>query len=250
MTRFRHHLSHRSAARGGLLSVLAVLLTLALATPMAAAHHKEDHEQGQQADTDGTETTTSSASSGDSGSSSDGGPPKGCDQAGFNDGGAYDSTCDGTPGEQGNDGNDKVAGSEGSADNKFPPGQIPSGPDDGNNGYECDGNNGISKGNPAHTRCKQPPPPTAVCVPTAANNFCQPPNPPKPPKTPEEPEVLKKFVRRPPPTAPPAVPPAVEGRRASQLPVTGFESTHALWIALYLMVMGACLTLVVEERST
>jgi hypothetical protein len=36
------------------------------------------------------------------------------------------------------------------ADKKNPPGQSAG---DGNNGYECDGNNGIAKGNPAHTAC-------------------------------------------------------------------------------------------------
>jgi len=45
-----------------------------------------------------------------------------------------------------------AAGSVGNADTKNPPGQQPNG-SDANNGYECDGNNGIAKGNPAHTGC-------------------------------------------------------------------------------------------------
>jgi len=45
------------------------------------------------------------------------------------------------------------AGSVGNADAKNPPGQAPD-PSDGNNGYECDGNNGIAKGNPAHSGCE------------------------------------------------------------------------------------------------
>ncbi len=45
-----------------------------------------------------------------------------------------------------------AAGSVGNADSKNPPGQAPD-PSDGNNGYECDGNNGIAKGNPAHSGC-------------------------------------------------------------------------------------------------
>ena len=45
-----------------------------------------------------------------------------------------------------------LAGSVGKADNKNPQGQLP-GPQDANNGYECDGNNGIALGNPAHTGC-------------------------------------------------------------------------------------------------
>lgn len=44
------------------------------------------------------------------------------------------------------------AGTVGKADNKNPRGQEP-GPSDANNGYECDGNEGIAKGNPAHTGC-------------------------------------------------------------------------------------------------
>ena len=39
------------------------------------------------------------------------------------------------------------------ADSKFPPGQEPDGSDN-NNGYECDGNSGIAKENPAHTGCE------------------------------------------------------------------------------------------------
>jgi LPXTG-motif cell wall-anchored protein len=44
------------------------------------------------------------------------------------------------------------AGCVGKADNKNPKGQYPDG-SDANNGYECDGNNGIGKSNPAHTGC-------------------------------------------------------------------------------------------------
>lgn len=39
---------------------------------------------------------------------------------------------------------------KGKADNKNPPGQVDNTRD---NGYECDGNKGIAKGNPAHTTC-------------------------------------------------------------------------------------------------
>ena len=46
------------------------------------------------------------------------------------------------------------AGTAGKADSKFPPGQAPNAENDGNNGYECDGNQGIAKGNPAHTGCE------------------------------------------------------------------------------------------------
>ena len=43
---------------------------------------------------------------------------------------------------------------KGKADNKNPPGQSEN---DNNNGYECDGNQGIAKGNPAHTACEDVP---------------------------------------------------------------------------------------------
>lgn len=44
------------------------------------------------------------------------------------------------------------AGTVGNADSKNPPGQAPDGSDH-NNGYECDGNGGVGKTNPAHTGC-------------------------------------------------------------------------------------------------
>jgi len=89
---------------------------------------------------------------------------------GANTSGAYDSTCNGTPALNGNsdssnassdDKGKPCAGCVGNADFKNPPGQAPDG-SDGNNGYECDGNNGIGKTNPAHTGCK----PTAASVTT------------------------------------------------------------------------------------
>jgi hypothetical protein len=45
-----------------------------------------------------------------------------------------------------------AAGTVGNADSKYPPGQAPDGSDD-NNGYECDGNEGIGQTNPAHSGC-------------------------------------------------------------------------------------------------
>ena len=75
---------------------------------------------------------------------------------GANDHGAYDSTRDGSPSGNGNgDGaatGQPCAGCVGNADNKNPPGQAPDGSDD-NNGYECDGNSGVGRTNPAHTGC-------------------------------------------------------------------------------------------------
>ena len=87
----------------------------------------------------------------------DPGPPAhGCEQANENDGDPYDSTCDGSPSEngkgEGNATGKPCAGCVGAADNKNPPGQMPNGSDP-NNGYECDGNQGVGKTNPAHTGC-------------------------------------------------------------------------------------------------
>jgi LPXTG-motif cell wall-anchored protein len=98
----------------------------------------------------------------------------------------YCSTRSGLASGNGNGGGKAVgkpcAGCVGKADNKNPPGQKP-GPQDHNNGYECDGNHGIAKTNPAHTGCKPGtppcvgagcnPPPPPVCV----GSGCNPPPP-------------------------------------------------------------------------
>jgi hypothetical protein len=103
---------------------------------------------------------------------------QGCDEShhsdtghGANQGGPYDSTCDGSPSGNGN-GNGQAtgkpcAGCVGNADDKNPKGQMPNGSDH-NAGYECDRNHGIGQTNPAHTGCRQttvnpPPPPPAKC---------------------------------------------------------------------------------------
>lgn len=76
---------------------------------------------------------------------------------GANKSGPYDSTCDGSPSMNGNGGGNAkgkpCAGCVGNADDKNPNGQYPDARRDGNNGYECDKNNGVGKGNPAHTGC-------------------------------------------------------------------------------------------------
>jgi hypothetical protein len=106
-------------------------------------------------------------------------PPSHADQnpGGANNGGncgAYCSTRDGSASQNGN-GKGKAtgkpcAGCVGKADNKNPKGQRPNGHDH-NNGYECDGNHGIGKGNPAHTACT---PTTPPCVDTPGHP-CTPP---------------------------------------------------------------------------
>lgn len=55
-------------------------------------------------------------------------------------------------GNENENSNKPPAGSVGKADAKNPPGQAPDG-GDANQGYECDGNQGIGQSNPAHTGC-------------------------------------------------------------------------------------------------
>ncbi|HSE72101.1 MAG TPA: LPXTG cell wall anchor domain-containing protein, partial [Nocardioidaceae bacterium] len=73
-------------------------------------------------------------------------------------GGAYCSTRDGSPSENGNGAGEAkgkpCAGCVGRAGNKKPQGQMPDS-SDGNAGYECDRNHGIGEGNPAHTGCTE-----------------------------------------------------------------------------------------------
>ena len=166
-------------------------------------------------DSAGTDATTaesdsqadhSSGTAGTSGDPSQPQPKSNADQnpGGANNGGdcgAYCSTRDGSASGNGN-GDGKAtgkpcAGCVGKADNKNPPGQRPDA-SDGNQGYECDGNNGIGKTNPAHTGCttRLTPQidcttnpalcpqqdctttpalcPQQDCVPSVSNNFCVP----------------------------------------------------------------------------
>jgi hypothetical protein len=95
--------------------------------------------------------------------------PASADKGG-NKGGANSTACPGgkycaetDPGPSGN-GQGKaphVAGSRGKADNKNPPGQMNN---PNSNGYECGGNKGIAKKNPAHTGCKTPTTPPGGCT--------------------------------------------------------------------------------------
>ena len=114
--------------------------------------------------------SSSHSTSGTAGTSGDPTKPQPLSNADKNTGGAngkcpggpYCSTRDGSPSLNGNGGGKATgkpcAGCVGKADNKNPKGQYPNGSDH-NKGYECDGNNGIGKTNPAHTGCKPTPPP-------------------------------------------------------------------------------------------
>jgi hypothetical protein len=74
--------------------------------------------------------------------------------------GPYTNTCDESVASANGNGlglavGRPAAGTVGNADDKQPPGQLPNADLDGNNGYECDGNAGIARGNPAHTGCEK-----------------------------------------------------------------------------------------------
>ncbi len=91
--------------------------------------------------------------------------------------GPYDSTRDGSASQNGKGdgkaGGKPCAGCVGKADNKNPPGQLPGGSDN-NAGYECDRNQGVGQGNPAHTSCTESvPSPSPSCT-----ESCSPPPPP------------------------------------------------------------------------
>jgi len=198
-----------------------------------------------------------------------GNPKAGCDEAhgsetghGANQGTSYDSTCDGSGSQNGNGGGGSggkpCAGCVGSADDKHPPGQQPGG-SDANNGYECDGNGGVAKKNPAHTGCAVVAGSQSVPTPTPGGTGLEvtptpgltptpgateiPVESPGPTITPSvEPTRLTPApTRRPstPPTRPPgpeaSIPPAVRGKR---LPFTGGDASGALVIAGLLMALG------------
>lgn len=180
-------------------ALIALLATVALLAFMAApafAHHRDDHDGGnaESAESETTEETTTEEEASDeragksrSTQTDDGSteasstertttqrepqpdpspsqaPPKttgpSCQDYSDQEGGTYDHDyCDDSQGMHGSGGNGKCAGCTGKADDKGPGGQSRN---DHNNGYECDNNGGVGKGNPAHARCPKTPPPVA-----------------------------------------------------------------------------------------
>jgi LPXTG-motif cell wall-anchored protein len=155
----------------------------------ATRHGKSAASADKATKSPGTSKAGGHATSGTAGTSGDPTQPQPLSNADQNTGGAngqcpggvYCSTRDGSPSMNGNgDGQSTgkpCAGCVGKADNKNPKGQLP-GPQDRNNGYECDGNNGIAKGNPAHTGCTSAPP--EECVPVEGQDAdCNPVVPPE-----------------------------------------------------------------------
>ena len=179
--------------------------------------------------------------------------------------GAYCSTRNGSPSLNGN-GNGKAvgkpcAGCVGKADNKNPPGQAPNGSDH-NNGYECDGNHGVGKTNPAHTGCAslvvspspRPSPsmstspsasPTATVSPSVSPTATVSPSvsptatvsPSVSPTTPTT-TVLGRKITRTPPNQTPTVLPNRVAQTPNALPFTGDSIAPLVGFAAILLLSG------------
>ena len=140
---------NRRMSVGSIVLCIFMMLTMAAALP-AYADPKGDKGKGN-----GQERTDPDPEPEEYGPTTKGSQE--CNEEGS--GGRFDETCnqskkdnDGVPadGKHGNGGNGKCAGCSGKADNQDPPGQSRN---DHNNGYECDHNGGVGKGNPSHSRC-------------------------------------------------------------------------------------------------
>jgi hypothetical protein len=116
-------------------------MVLSLALPGAAAANGNGHAYGKDKH-DAAEVSTTTVVD----------PGNGANQ----DCGAYCPSGVGLPSGNGNGNGNATgkpcAGCVGNADDKNPPGQFKDGSDH-NNGYECDGNHGIGRTNPAHSGC-------------------------------------------------------------------------------------------------
>jgi hypothetical protein len=141
----------------GSVTMVGALVSPAAATPDGGPHGQANGYSNNHGD-DSAAVATTVAPAADQQAATDTG--NGANQ----DCGAYCPSGVGLPSGNGNgDGNatgKPCAGCVGNADDKNPPGQYKDGSDH-NNGYECDGNNGIGKTNPAHTGCQ----PTTTTVP-------------------------------------------------------------------------------------
>jgi hypothetical protein len=156
--------------------------------------------------------------------------------------GSYCPSGVGLPSGNGNgDGNatgQPCAGCVGNADDKNPPGQFKDGSDH-NNGYECDGNNGIGKTNPAHTGCVVPVelPTTTTIPPSCTGDNCEPTTttttaPGETPTTVAGTQVLGEQFNRPDAAAPVATGP---------LAFTGGPFAGLFWAGLILVLVGTAL---------
>lgn len=229
---------------GGLLAIGCVVALMVVGPTPAFAHHKDDHGKESTSDESPAEEQSTEASGEDSGydgrrttsatrepepdpEPSQAPPstkgPGDCGDYSQIDSGPYDhDNCDGSQGMQGSDGNEKCAGCTGKSDDKSPGGQARN---DHNNGYECDNNGGVGKGNPPHARC--PKPPTGSSAPVCPSNPSLPLNHPDcgvvggPPSGPR---VLPNVIRN------LAQPRAERVRAGAVLPFTGAGSVLTLLI--------------------
>jgi hypothetical protein len=144
---------------GAALLVLSLILFAFSAVSFADEGQGSEHRNGNASENAKAPETASNPDQvcdGDSGGKSDTGH-------GANQGEEYDNTCDDAgydpiPGNgvgEGERTGQPCTGCVGQADDKNPPGQMPNADEDGNNGYECDENQGVGKTNPAHTGCTQ-----------------------------------------------------------------------------------------------
>lgn len=172
--------------RNTILCLTAVVALVAMSAVPAFAHHKDGHENSKAAEDESTEQEATSGQTdseeGSAGTRSEREPdpdptpstapgstkgPLECPDYSEEENGPYDhDSCDTTSGQHGSDGNEKCAGCTGKADDKSPGGQSRN---DHNNGYECDHNGGVGKGNPPHARCPQEPPVTTELCPEGSD---------------------------------------------------------------------------------
>jgi len=222
--------------RVGLLAAPAALLMALWITAPALGHHDPSHAGGPSTDqgnaggqANGSKVTAEQDAAIAAGASA------------TTECGEYCSTFDGSPSANGNgnSGTNHAAGSVGSADNKNPLGQATNG-GDSNNGYECDGNSGIARGNPAHTACSPPPPPPGPPPPPPPGP--PPPPPPGPPPPPAVGVLGEVETKRPPAEVAP-----VEGE---ELAFTGMTSAPLALAALGLAAIGGILILAGRRRTS
>lgn len=248
------------AVRGTATVLLAGTILVAVAGTSASAAEKNPGGKG--GDTKKAESTKGShAAKGTKGSKGSQGTTAAHGANG--DCGQYCSTSDGSPSKNGNGGGDATgrpcAGCVGNADDKNPPGQYPNGSDH-NNGYECDGNSGIGRGNPAHSGCTTAPAPVVTPEKPAPVTVVPPaPVTPEVPAVPAAPaEVLGTRFER------PGMAPVVEAapapaqvlgvrverpvRAGSSLPMTGGETVELLLGGLVLLVGGTAATITGSRR--
>lgn len=169
---------------------------------------------------------------------------------GANVSGPYDGAPDG-PSMNGNDNsnsNKPCAGCVGNADDKNPPGQRPNGSDH-NAGYECDRNQGVGQGNPAHSPCQPTPatppltPPVTPPVTPPATPPARPaapaaPNPPAAPNAPEAPNPPVVPTVDEPETPVAGVQDEPDEAAAEELPFTGAELGVVAWLGMVLTGLG------------